>query len=71
MPTPTNYRFEWNAATILAAASGACAKVTLIKLRGDTMDDIILETNDAMTAPEIASVKAAVQALTQDLVEDV
>lgn len=66
-----NYVFSWDLATVLAAASGACVKVTGVVQNSDIIGGLIFETSSAMTAPEIASVKAAVQALTQDLVEDV
>jgi hypothetical protein len=65
-----NYVFAWDSATVLAAASGACAKVIGVVFNHGVMGDMIFETDDDMTAGEIAAVKAAVQALTQDLVEE-
>lgn len=64
-----NYEFQVDTSAVLAAAQGACAKVTAICITGCRHDEYYIETNDDMTAPEIASVKAAVEAVPEILVK--
>lgn len=64
------YRMQLDAAELLAAASGACAKVTAVKLTGCFKDKYLLETSDAMDAGEVAAVEAALLAIHPHVVEN-
>jgi hypothetical protein len=62
--------FAWDAAALYAAANGACAKVTAVRVAGCREDKFLVETSDDMTAPEIAAIEAALLAITQHLVKE-